>query len=302
VEESGQGGQSEVLTPPQVLASTGWQPSRKHLRRLRALWRSAGWPSHDAIELDLLSAGLIEPVGLSSRVTGALECLRPTEHGLAWLKRSLDLNRGALCAHEALVMRVAQARGLEGRIVWTGISLRAPLDSGHDNDSGDAVPLLAGPFAPGASDRTVSDLFGESVQTPASRSRWRLCRPDVFSIRNTTQPQRLAPRIDEIKVRRADLIADLKCGDKREAYRAIAGECWYVLGADRCGRPIADPSEIPEPYGVLVEEACLLRMARPALRQGPPELGFQIWMALARAAPHAPPEGMDPVQADLDAI
>jgi hypothetical protein len=301
VEESGQGGQSEVLTPPQVLASTGWQPSRKHLRRLRALWRSAGWPSHDAIELDLLSAGLIEPVGLSSRLTGALECLRPTAQGLAWLKHSLEHNRGTLSAHEALVRRVVETRSLEGRIVWTGISLRAPLDGGHDNNSDAAMPPLGGRLEPGASDRAVSDLFGESVQTPASRSRWRLCRPDVFSIRNTTQPQRLAPRIDEIKVRRADLNADLKCGDKREAYLSIAGECWYVLGADRCGRPIADPSEIPEPYGVMVEEGSLLRMARPALRQGPPELGFQIWMALARAAPHAPPEGMDPVQADLDA-
>ena len=30
-----------------------------HKRRLRETWRSAGWPCHDLLELDLLAAGLL---------------------------------------------------------------------------------------------------------------------------------------------------------------------------------------------------------------------------------------------------
>ena len=32
-------------------------PRRVHLARLRSIWRSAGWPCRDAVELDLVAAG-----------------------------------------------------------------------------------------------------------------------------------------------------------------------------------------------------------------------------------------------------
>ena len=34
--------------------------TRAHARRLRDLYRSAGWPCQDALEIDLLAAGLLE--------------------------------------------------------------------------------------------------------------------------------------------------------------------------------------------------------------------------------------------------
>ena len=37
--------------------------SRAHARRLRDVYRSAGWPSQDPLEIDLLAAGLLERVG-----------------------------------------------------------------------------------------------------------------------------------------------------------------------------------------------------------------------------------------------
>ena len=39
------------------MAGPGWTAA--HRRRLREMWRSAGWPCHDPIELDLLASGLL---------------------------------------------------------------------------------------------------------------------------------------------------------------------------------------------------------------------------------------------------
>lgn len=300
MDHTGQGRESQLLSRP-----AGWSPGRVHLRRLRALWRSAGWPCLDAIEIDLLAAGLIErvaaPVG-----TMLGETLRLTDLGLASLKRSLEANRSAFDAHEALVARVASWRHDEGRLVWTGLSVRAPLEPGHlgqpdacaapegvtrapcESAEPQAQPSSAAePLPPAA------DLFGESVTPPADPIRWRLCRPDVFSIRNTTDPLRLESRIDEIKSRRSDLLGDLRRVDKRAAYLALADECWYVLGADGAGRPIADPSEVPEDCGVLIEDAGRLRLARPAPRRVPTTPSFPLWMALARTAPFEPSPTID---------
>lgn len=42
------------------------QLSRSHEQRLRSMYRSAGWPCLDAIEIDLFAAGLLERVRQSS--------------------------------------------------------------------------------------------------------------------------------------------------------------------------------------------------------------------------------------------
>jgi len=85
--------------------------------------------------------------------------------------------------------------------------------------------------------------------------------------------------VHEIKVRRADLLADLKRPAKRAAYLRLAGECWYVI---REG--IAEPDEIPPECGVLVAGDTELVVARPAPKRLP-QMGFGVWMALARATP-----------------
>jgi hypothetical protein len=105
--------------------------------------------------------------------------------------------------------------------------------------------------------------------------------PDVFSIRHTTVEDYLEPVVHEVKVRRADLLADLKRSAKRAAYLQLAGECWYVIRAG-----IAEPDEIPRECGVLVAAADggALEVARPAPRRSM-RLSFQAWMALARATP-----------------
>ena len=96
---------------------------RVHTRRLRDVYRSAGWPSQDAIEVDLLAAGLLERVDAPA----AAPYLRLTATGLALLAQTQQSNRQALSVHAALVERVARLMQRDGRIVWTNLSLRARL-------------------------------------------------------------------------------------------------------------------------------------------------------------------------------
>jgi hypothetical protein len=230
-----------------------------HLRRLRALWRSAGWPSHDVLELELLAAGLVQ----RREDAQGRETLRVTDAGVALLVETLQRNRARRDAHEALVARVATEMQRAGRIAWRGLALRAPL--------AEVVAAPGGGMPPGA----------------PGRIRWAVAMPDVFSVRNTTAEALLWPVVHEVKVSRADLLGDLKRPAKGEAYRAIASECWYVLRAG-----IGEADEIPELYGVMrahpaVGEPCAfgaLEVLRPAPRR-PFSLPFSVWMALAKATP-----------------
>jgi len=216
-----------------------------HRRRLRELWRSAGWPYQDPIELELLAAGLLS----RERDAQGRETVHVTDAGVALLAQTLQRNRAARSEHEALVERVAREMQRSGRVVWRGLSLRARV--GEDPAAGTAAE-------PG----------------------WAIAMPDVYSIRHTTVEDYVEPVAHEIKVRRADLLADLRRPAKGEAYRWLSGECWYVI---REG--IAQPQEIPEVYGVMLARPDgALDVARPAPRRGL-RLPFAVWMALARATP-----------------
>lgn len=221
--------------------------SRAHARRLREIYRSAGWPCQDALEIDLLAAGLLQRV---SSVSGH-ETLRVTDAGLQFLAVTLTNNRAALSKHEALVERVACEMVRAGRITWRGLGLRAQLP-----------PL-----------------------EPEGAPRWCIARPDVFSIRNTTVQTYVEPIVHEIKVHRSDLLGDLRRPDKRAAYLDLGGECWYVLGCDAKGRPIASEDEVPVECGVMLFENERLVVARMAPRQQRQNLPFGVWMALAKATP-----------------
>ncbi|WP_347880313.1 hypothetical protein [Ottowia testudinis] len=94
----------------------------------------------------------------------------------------------------------------------------------------------------------------------------------------------------EIKVSRADLLGDLKRPDKRAAYLALGGACWYVLGQDARGRPIGSADEVPSECGVMHCEGGRLIVARAAPRRPVERLPFAVWMALARATPLLPPD------------
>lgn len=221
---------------------------RLHARRLRDIHRSAGWPAGDAVEIELLAAGLLERV--AGRPGGA-ESLRVTDRGLAVLARALQAERSRFDAHESLVRRVACEMQRDGRIAWRTLALRVRVDDA-----------------------------------------WVVARPDVYSVRHTTVEDYLASAVHEIKVRRADLLGDLRRPAKRAAYLQMAGACSYVLAEG-----IAEPDEIPPECGVIVARKRppgadgpgwgALELLRAAPRRTM-RLPFAAWMALARGVPDLP--------------
>ncbi|MGE0498675.1 MAG: hypothetical protein AB7I35_14665 [Ramlibacter sp.] len=229
------------------------------------MYRSAGWPCLDAIEVDLLAAGLLERVPSRDADGSLREGLRVTDAGMAQLATSLARNRAAFDAHESLVALVARQMQRAGRTAFTGLSLRAPVESTEGR-------------------------------------RWVVAKPDVFSIRQTTVAGYLVPTVHEVKARRADLLGELRDSPrtqaKRGAYLAMSSECWYVLGRDARGREIGEASEIPLAFGVMqavagAAGAWRLEVVRPAPRRALPHesgLPFAAWLALARATPHPPGE------------
>jgi hypothetical protein len=252
-----------------------------HERRLRDIWRSAGWPCHDNIELDLLAAGL---VGRSVDDSGR-ETLRVTDTGIARLAVKRRRHQAAMTAHESLVQRVALQQQRAGRVVWCGLTLRAPLvlcgqPDGQPQDlpapgaqpALQPLPGLLEPAPPGA----------DQAAEPAPAVQWALARPDVYAIRHTTVEAYVEPAAFEIKVSRADLLGDLRRPAKAAAYLALASQCWYVLN-----RGIAALDEIPAGFGVLWADEAGLEVARPAAVR-PFRLPFAVWMALARAQPLSP--------------
>ena len=234
-----------VADPPPGAVALG----RLHARRLREVYRSAGWPCCDAVEIDLLAAGLLERM----RTTQGHETLRVTDAGIAHIATSLVVNRAVMSKHEALVEQVAREMTRAGRVAWRGLSLRARLPEVEEG----------------------------------GKPRWCIARPDVFSIRNTSVEAYAQPIVHEVKVNRADLLSDLRKPDKRAAYLDLGGECWYVLGCDAKGLPIGEPDEIPSECGVLIAQEGRLVVARSAVHRALPRLPFAVWLALAKAQPVA---------------
>ena len=284
-----------------------------HRRRLREVWRSAGWPYQDLIEVELLAAGLLER---RQDVVGR-ETLRVTDAGLQVLAQTLQRNRAARDPHEDLVARVALEMQRAGRVVWRGLALRAALpftDTATQAPLGDAdgggpfdeVPVPASLSRPPSlsslsSPPGLTDLWspaptdlGPAPEAPPPATRWAMAVPDIFSIRHTTREDLVEPIVHEIKVRRADLLSDLRHFDKRAAYLALSSQCWYVLKAG-----IAEPEEVPAECGVMVAHLSaspassalgpVLEVLRPAPRRRH-RIAFATWVALARASPEPPPD------------
>jgi hypothetical protein len=258
-----------------------------HRRRLRAVWRSAGWPSHDLTDAELIAAGLLE------RCADALgrECLRVTDAGVQELVRASEQNRRVRGAHEGLVRRVAATLARDGRLAWCGLSLRSPVPDGSASDTGPRPAAAPGLDAPGLADA--------AAEPPDSR-RWQVAMPDVYSIRVTSVPAYLQPWVHEIKVQRSDLLADLRLPHKRAAYLGVSSALYYVLAEG-----IGDADDVPPECGVLLARGApaehaersdepvaleLLRHAPQRAVDAPGGLPFSVWMALARRTPQAAPE------------
>lgn len=249
-------------------------PRRVHLARLRSIWRSAGWPCRDAVELDLVAAGW----AILQQGADGHETIRLTELGIRLLAEARQRNLRSFSLHDRLADRVAAHLMSAGRIVWRELSLRARIEAGDSPSSG-AEPAVAA-----AADAPMWSGDGSALLRPFhDGGAWRMARPDVFSLRRTSVEDYLQPMVHEVKVSRADLLSDLRHAAKRESYRWLSCETCYVLPAG-----VAEPQEIPEELGVWLlhgpVDTGVLEFARPS-RHVPCKLPFAVWMALAQATP-----------------
>ncbi len=257
--------------------------TRFHRTRLMQIWRSAGWPCKDGLEIDLLAAGLIS---LHIAPDGC-ETLRLTDEGIRTLAQARQRGVRALSLHDRLGQKFATQLLAAGRIVWAELSLRALIES---VTVGDAPVAAFG--AADTSDKTASStpamapLWADDGAAPAARAAanvWRMARPDLFSVRNTSVPAYLQPMVHEVKASRSDLLSDLRHDAKRQAYQWLCEECYYVFPAG-----IAEPDEIPEHFGIWVLHGTVedgrFELLRPA-RHNRCTLPFAVWMALCKATP-----------------
>ncbi|MBC7666595.1 MAG: hypothetical protein H7276_22875, partial [Caulobacter sp.] len=247
-------------------------PRRPHLTRLMAIWRSAGWPCRDAIELDLVAAGWAT---LCEAASGH-ETIRLTDSGIRLLADSRQRNQRSLSAHDRLAERVAERLATAGRVVWRELSLRAKVNV-HAEPTPDTASLTGRALWP-------VDAIDEGVaERPMGKTTWRMARPDVYSVRHTSVKAYLQPMVHEVKVSRADLLSDLRHAAKRESYQWLSCETYYVFPAS-----VAKPEEVPPEFGVWVlngtVESGTLDLVRPA-RHAPCKLPFAVWMALAKSTP-----------------
>lgn len=240
--------------------------SRSHRSRLMQVWRSAGWPCKDALEIDLLAAGMLD----LHLATDGRETLRLSPAGIQWLAEARQQNVRALSGHDRLAQKFAEQLMAGGRIVWRELSLRAQIET---EAPAELPPAL----------REAVPLWDEPAPARAARHVWRMARPDLFSVRNTSVEAYLQPLVHEVKFSRADLLADLRHAAKRQAYQWLCSEVYYVFPAG-----VAKPVEIPAQFGVWVLHGTLeegsFELLRPAQHQ-PCKLPFAVWLALAKAVP-----------------
>lgn len=265
-----------------------FKPTRTHRTRLMQIWRSAGWPCKDALEIDLLAARLVA----QHTTREGHEVLRLTDAGITLLAEARQRGLRSLSAHDRLAERFAGHLLGAGRIVWRELSLRAALEA--PAAAAGVVPARALPGAAPTlwADETADEAEGKSPAAPRPAQVWRMARPDLFSVRNTSVPAYLQPMVHEIKASRADLLSDLRHADKRQAYQWLCEECYYVFPVG-----VATPDEIPEQFGVWVLHGSLddadaegtpgaarFELLRPA-RHARCTLPFAVWMTLCKATP-----------------
>src|SRR3989344_8257930 len=88
--------------------------TRFHRTRLMQIWRSAGWPCKDGLEIDLLAAGLIS---LHIAADG-YETLRLTDEGIRTLAQARQRGGRALSLHDRLGRKHASRFLSLGGLRW----------------------------------------------------------------------------------------------------------------------------------------------------------------------------------------
>lgn len=125
-----------------------------------------------------------------------------------------------------------------------------------------------------AQDRLCWENIEFRVELPDGAA---VVRPDVLSMVKTLNPDRMVPIVYEVKVSRADFLADVKNPSKRAAYFQLADYVVYVLPEG-----MVTPDEVPPECGLVVENAPgVFKVVRKGRKnKNRPAFPSGHWMAL----------------------
>ncbi|WP_304350869.1 hypothetical protein [Comamonas testosteroni] len=185
---------------------------KAHHSRLRKLW-SYGRPVNvqplSGIELDLIVHGLVES---QAQLLSPTAILAVTRKGLQFLNDARQSLISSQAAHHCLAARLAKHLQTQGFHTWENIE------------------------------------FSNPIYSPSLAQEWSVVRPDVFACLPTLKAETCAPTIYEVKVSRADFLADLAKPEKRGAYADLAEAVYYC-----CADGLIAKDEVPDGCGLLVE-------------------------------------------------
>jgi hypothetical protein len=184
--------------------------TKTHVSRLRALW-SLGRPAYLT---ELTGAHLDLMVhGLVQSVeksSSASAVLTVTRKGVVFLNENRQVQIAAQRPHHELGERLAAHLRAKGMHTWENVEFSNP-------------------------DWTQPRTWG-------------VVRPDVYACYPELKAGNSAPAIYEVKVSRADFLADLAKPQKREAYAAISQAVYYC-----CPAGLIAKTEVPDGFGLLYE-------------------------------------------------
>lgn len=197
--------------------------TRKHYKRMRWYFQSPNGAASMADQTDLdLAAHGYIERANSVRYNGVVHFFL-TRAGIAELSAENQREIERRRPHHHLAGRLAEWVRSQGRVTWENIEF--VVDKGEN------------------------------------QARQRV-RPDVFSVQATMNAARICPHVHEVKVSRADFLADVAKPEKREGYRGIAEQIYYVAPAG-----MIEPSEVPEGCGLIEEVESAFRVSKKAVRQ-----------------------------------
>jgi len=145
---------------------------------------------------------------LEMKSSGGGLVLMISSAGIAELQIELERERTRRRPHHDMASRLSCWLREQGRVTWENIELMVPRAEGGRQAA----------------------------------------RPDIFSLATTYDEQRINPCVHEVKVSRADFLADLSRPEKRAAYAQLAEVVYYAAPAG-----IIRAAEVPDGFGLLEE-------------------------------------------------
>lgn len=184
--------------------------TKSHAARLRTLW-SLGRPMHVG-DLGGIDLDLVVH-GFAEPVAkgyGSGAVLSVTKRGISHLNEVRQALIAAQRPHHELGHRLARHLQAKGLHTWENVEFSNP-----------------------------------DWSQPRS---WGVVRPDVFACLPVLKAETAAPAIYEVKVSRADFLADLTRPEKRGAYSQLAEAVYFC-----CPDGLLSKAEVPDGYGLVVE-------------------------------------------------